>query len=355
MSRLGCVLAVLGSTALGAACGGGEDSRLQHPPSDSGVEIVLSETEQVACEVDVVPSGVRFQSDPDLAIPDITQVLTRLPDGRYLSTTEAPGVVAEWDSGGQFVRTFGQYGDGPEEFGLIQAILSQAPHPVRVLHRPSITTLDSAIEISSRDLVPAITSSPTNVLLLGDGGFVYQGFHPEAPIHLLHVLDAQGTRLRSFREVDEEEMGWTDTGMSTARFEGQDAFWVGPTQRTSGEWRLEQWTPDGEMLRVIRRQAEWLESPRLRGGPASFYPRYSVTPYGPGILMVWMANWDHRNSSPDQPLRRLHWDFIDVDRGTVLASQERDISPGGPERMDRFFPNQRSGAFREIRDDGLHD
>ncbi len=294
MPSVGFVHLALGSTVLVSACVAGGDSEGQRHPSDSWVDVVLSERDPLPCEVDVVPTGIRFQSDPDLATPDITQVLTRLPDGRFLSTTEAPGVVAEWNWQGEFLRTVGQYGEGPQEFGRIQAILSQPPHPVKVLHRPSVTILDDALEISARNLIPAITSSPTNVLLLGDGGFVIQGFHPEAPLHLLHVLDAQGNRIRSFRPVDEDEMAWTDTGMSTARFEGEESFWIGPTQRRSGEWHLEQWTPEGDLLRVVRRQAEWLESPQLRGGAASFYPRYSVTPYGPGILMVWMANWDHR-------------------------------------------------------------
>jgi hypothetical protein len=342
--------------ALGAGGCGAEDRTRTDRPEGLRADLLISESDPLPCEVDVVPTGVRFRSDPDLSIPDVTQALARLPDGRFLSTTEAPGTLAEWASDGSYVRSFGGFGDGPEEFGIIRAILVDPPLPLVVLHPPGVTRLGDHLEVVERRLIPPVTSNPTQALFHPDGHVTFIGFHPNSPYDTVHEVDPTGDHVRSFRRVDEAEMEWTGTALSTARFSGSETFWVGPFQRNAGEWILQRWSREGELLETVRRQAEWLESPRITNRGVGILPRYFVSAFGDGVLMVWSVNWDHRNSTPEEPLERQHWDFIDTNHGRILASVERDLRPGiGDHRLGGFFPNQGLGTVNEMRADGLRD
>jgi hypothetical protein len=239
-------------------------------------------------------------------------------------------MIIRWASDGSFNHSFGQPGDGPGELGSQMSLeLYRGPGgSVYVNDKRRITIFDQTLRISGLINAPSIGWDGQAMIVTDDGGFVFGGVGERTGSgHWFHRYNNEGTLLRSFGAMDSLAYAG-DMPSRTLAYGGGNTFWAAPPPESPNGYLLEEWTLEGELVRVIRRNAYWLGAPdRMDRIPA---PMYRVHVDASGLLWVLVlvkspgAPTLTRDQRPPpgyfEDAAELRLDVIDPESATVLAS-----------------------------------
>lgn len=181
-------------------------------------------------------------------------IVARRDDGRvYTIDSYTDSRIAEYDGGGQCVRTIGRQGGGPGEYESIEALEMDGRGRLHVFDlRNGHIILSREFEVVERRPVPvpfganaAIRLNDTITILVFPMGT------PDRIGRPIHVVNAEGERLRSLGH--DSVTVRPDTPMETrlrrpARLDDR-RFWVAHNNR----YRLVLWDVDGRIHQVVDR------------------------------------------------------------------------------------------------------
>lgn len=195
-------------------------------------------------------------------------------DGKVFASYNRFVEVFVHDRDGRVTNRYGRRGEGPGEYGGLLLLRVGPGGMLHVFDRGNLrrTTLDpTSGEVVATTRIPA---GPHDALVFrGDSVLVNAVVRTQESLgYPLHLVDAGGGVLRSFgldrpvHRPDAMVLNWRRLVTST-----DSTFWAAHTNR----WRLEEWTLDGRMLRVLQ-YAE--DPPHL---PAWFQPVGTLSPDPP--------------------------------------------------------------------------
>jgi hypothetical protein len=299
-----------------------------------------------ACDCEIRIEHVVTLADLDgragLASP---LTLTRLPDGRFLVVTSIDQTsILLFDATGRFVRRAGRRGGGPDEFGGILAIRSGPADSIHVLD-----AMNARYAVIGPDLQVARTvrleTRGGQFEILDDGSTVMLGPVRRAPpLERLHVLDANGTRVRSF-------MPQPDAAMPAAhrRFTATRSGTIAVSH--GRDYVIEIWDAAGQHRKTVFRDAPWFPpfSPDGPRGPTQKAPQFDpegrlwtlnevADPNAPAALAPRLPpNTPGLTRLPPPPMNELYdsvLEVLDLESGTLLATKRVEESiltllPGG--------------------------
>ena len=243
------------------------------------------------------------------------------------------GMIAAFDSTGGYLQTHGGPGDGPGEFGGIQALTSGPGDTIWVFQAGRLSQLSPAGAVAFVTSLPVMVIRDTEIV--GEGLFALNAdIHQADRIgHPLHLLAVDGSLRWSGGDEDEE---WradraTNSVLRLARG-GEGEFWAARLNR----YELVLWDTAGSRLRTLRRTAEWFEPWEAfeEGGAYRTRPRprlwdIHVDPEGLlwTLVLVPDENWSEPQEVPrigDLSLQDRVFDtmveVIDPDGERLLAS-----------------------------------
>jgi hypothetical protein len=194
---------------------------------------------------------------------DGLRVWTRLlADERYYLVSQFAPQVKVFDKHGAYWRTIGRRGEGPGEFMLITALDVDPPGTYLAVYDAALsrrTILDLAHDSVLSTFRLAVAPEPMPILL--DNGAVLVNrllATREGVGYPLHLLGADGQLIRSFGSTDGEfdpTQPFPIRRVMTKARTG-DAIWIVRPSR----YALELWNLEGDLLRVVERDAAWFES-----------------------------------------------------------------------------------------------
>jgi hypothetical protein len=268
-------------------------------------------------------------------------------------------LAAVFDSTGRFIREIGQRGTGPGEFNHPITLNVDAHGQLYIWEFDRRTTvLDSEYRFVRQFTQPAATN-----LILPDGRHLVnlRARDGANTLHPITVLDSLGNVIDA---IGGTPLMPADTGeWRSVRLvaPGRDGtIWFQYVDR----YRIEQWTADGKLMQTFTRRPEWWAEPiatRSEGGDGD-----EPTPVARGMrddgagrlwVMINLAKKDWRKAlGPPRLVARSGArytitsrpalydtviDVIDVERGTLLASQRF------PEMMMFFLGDDLLASYRE--------
>jgi hypothetical protein len=245
-----------------------------------------------ACIPSVEPYATLGSIDGEGLFTSVALSVSALSDGRFLvydwnETATTGGSLKAFDSDGSFIGLIGGRGQGPGEF--------VRPHPAvlthggerlavfdRALARLTYLSPDGAEVISTHPLPPF--TSIAYVAVLPDDRFVATGrlfSDPRALGQPLHLLDAQGSLVRSFG-ADPPIQGDLDSRDFQRRTTlSKDGTILGAMLT---EYRVERWDTAGtKAARDIVREVDWF-TPQDELRP---YGRSRSEPPNPRLQTIW--------------------------------------------------------------------
>jgi hypothetical protein len=328
--------------------------------SDSAPCLVLA----VKTELQLRPSS--DASHPD---PSWTSVVRDSRGNIYTAATteSARGVFLVWSSDGSFVRSVGRRGEGPGEIlgrGLPRLFLAAADS-IYVREGPRWLVFDSEARFARLFHTSDLYAHSDATHVLSDGSILVTGLQPGRSEQWFHLADAIGALGRSFGALTAEEEHLPDLGTEAHRKSavGERTFWVTPPPGAPKGYLLEEWTVDGVLRRVIRRDAPWIRPADGEPAVPEPYPYFeSIHVDSRGLLWISIVVKDPRW----RPLRRgedddgmaselydFRYEVIDPDAGVLVASGVIDEFPDESERnmpvVARFLPGT-SLSYRPVPD-----
>lgn len=249
-------------SAVAAACGADTSASSARRTR----ELVIPDDEP-PCDIVLVPTGIVLAADPNGNHPDPGSFHARDSRGRFYSNSVSePGVIAVWDSTGQFSRSIGRVGEGPGEFD-------------RSVIQPWALTGDTLVFYNSRrftivdgagGLIGTIPSrlpmtlhpqsyavAPGGLVLVGEGYRSSMG-------RSLSLVTMSGEHIRSFGDSSPPSTTGEPGGERAVTMQSDDRFWASLLPHEG--YALEHWTYDGDWVQSIRREAPWV--PRVLNAPA---------------------------------------------------------------------------------------
>ena len=200
----------------------------------------------------------------------------------------------------------------------------------------------------------------TTVILDGGWALASDGRGPD-PTRDFRVVDPAGALQRTFGPARDGMAGRPDRPIAYA---GGGTFWAGPRQ-ASDAYLLEEWGIDGQLQRVLRRDASWWQR-RASAEASPTVRQLHITKNGLLYVMVRRPTREYARElaraqsrgervAPDRrdALTEVVAEVIDTRSGELLASQVysaprfREIIPHG------FFRGSLRGFRHEVGDDGL--
>lgn len=299
--------------------------------------LLISDAPRLPCRLLVVPT-ITVGPSPNAAYPDpgfgrivrhrrglLTPVLWHM--GRQRAA------LLLWDSTGSYVETIGGPGDGPGEFGTssIPAAYNGPRDRLYVNEHRRWTVLDSSLQFVRTINAPRIGREDDALVVTGEGGYVYAGRVPGLdPTTWFHHSDSLGNLTASFGPLGGYELH-SSRGRPLARAT-DSTFWAAPPPGAPDGYALEEWTTDGRLLRVVKRDPHWMHQQVFPGRCCGAMPRFRVNKDERGLL--WVVAWVVRpgatiatleNPSDEERLELqrsidLRLEVIDVDAGSLLAS-----------------------------------
>lgn len=179
--------------------------------------------------------------------------VTRMSDGRWAVTDYQDPRIKVYARDGSYSGHFGQRGQGPGEFVLPAQVWTDPTGDLHVMDLDLLrrTVLSSTGEI--RRMV-RLDAGFTTVAAFGDGRLVTGALlpTPDGGIGLVHVVDADGQRVRSLGPEVTLEAARASRTFRTVAPSGDSAVWVGMPDR----YEVQLYSLDGTHLRTVRRDTE---------------------------------------------------------------------------------------------------
>ena len=239
--------------------------------SSSGARAQLSRVgDEISCSEcsielrDIAVLG-RFE---DPTSPKSISEVARTPDGHFfVIPTYMPGVVAEYDGSGGFIRTLGRPGQGPGEFTTFfgPRIISGADGALHVFNQARHTRLDPANPGNAQLHTLEIPPLAGAAILSGGRFIVSRGLrNPLLGSYPLHLFDANGDHIRSFGP----DLGPEVTGYERLMIvgpAGEDRVWASPV----AEYKPVLYDTMGNTRTTLARDARWFtpwDDPRGENG-----------------------------------------------------------------------------------------
>lgn len=268
-----------------------------------------------------------------------------------------------WDHEGRFLRRVGQAGEGPGEFST-EYVLNMYNGPRSFLYVNDLrrwTVFDQNLEFVRTFPTPRVGLEPDALIVTGDGGYVYAGRAPGADSTMwFHRSDSLGAPGESFGPVGEAVDPLALARGRSIALVDEDSFWAAPPVGAADGYRLEKWTPDGRLVRVIQRDPTWMHEPTALG-PTAALPAFQVSIDEHGLLWVIaqvlrpgavLESFENPQPTREQDQEREEqietWiEVIDADAGRVVASA---LLPAGTLYDEstffplRFIPGRRESV-----------
>lgn len=314
---------------------------------DSGARVDVGPPMRIGLEVRTVLSDL----DQDFYFGSLRPYV--LPDalGRVHSRIIPYSRFAVFDSAGRLVRTVGEEGRGPGEFGAAFPVMVDPADTLWVwdpmLHRASLFSPDLEFVRTA-----PFRFRPSSFLPDGSVLVIQTVLEPHLIGHAAYRVSRDGAILSSFgqnppgyrrdqRHLFEKVGDATDEGL----------VWLS----ARGRYELELWDPaESRPIRTIRPHAPWFEESEHSGGdfrvdrPPSAIVRVSSQPSGPLWVLAQTASRDWTrccvgDPDPGEPitwhLRARYFDWVlqalDPEDGTVLAERRFEspvsMTEGGTE------------------------
>lgn len=298
---------------LGTGCGGSGGSAgpgsADHPGQDPAAPCIL----------DLVDTGVRLDPDPEGRFPDPVRGVAMDGDGRFLTLTSTPGTLALWGAEGGFQAVVGRPGDGPQEFGLISAVLLGPSGTFHVIHDDRWSMVTPSMEVVPVTRSPLLFSERSQgvAVALGDRLLV-PGWEPGGPVAML--LGTNGEVEREFGTLPAPSLPLL-LPPGLAHWPGESTFVAGPLLWTDSSYVLERWSLDGELVDRWERTAQWIETDVGAGTDVPAVGRIGL--HLPGII--------HLSASVPNPALRVgaegmegsprwpRFELIESETGSLLA------------------------------------
>jgi hypothetical protein len=230
----------------------------------SGDTILVRNTGDPPCDMRAV-SAITLEHSPDGTRPDPgSPGIVRMHDGSILTAARGRtdlGVIIQWTPRGDYVRSFGRFGDGPGEFSSEMALeLYRGPgDSIHVNDKRRITVLDPSLRYVRQIEAPRIGWEGKALIVTESGAYVYGGQGERTKRgYWFHVYSSDGAELRSFGTMSGPMASAGHMPARTLAYGGGRSFWAAPPDESPTGYLLEEWTTDGELLRVLKREADWL-------------------------------------------------------------------------------------------------
>jgi hypothetical protein len=200
----------------------------------------------------------------------------------YVVSGVEPARILHFSAQGEFTGSFGRLGEGPGEYGIAVPPVVSIGDSLNVfdVRRRRWTVLSPS---GSHVRTMPIPLMPTPLTPLPDGRFVLNG-NPgtrEAAGYPLHLFDRDGALLTSFgtdAPALRPDLGYLARRRLAVGPEG--TIWSAPIN----SYRVEEWTPDGELRTRVDIDAPWFEPWVTRlTRPDSIRPQ-------PSIIKIWWSD-----------------------------------------------------------------
>jgi hypothetical protein len=257
-----------------------------------GERLILDRASGFPCLLVAMPTEVEIRSPDRDVVPTPSRQVVRLGSGRFVTTAQPTtlGQVLLWDPDGSFVGSYGSRGSGPGEFAG-GGDLALIPGPGDTLHvlddLNTWSVLDSELSFvrSFRGLYSGRLRGSVHVTATGEiltTGAVLSGGEPGA----MHLMDREGMPLGHFGPAPGSPGSSVPYPLPRqgAYDPRSNTVWVAPEDGAPGPLTLEEWTLDGELRRVLVREAPWF--------PAEGYPP-SGDPTEPPLPTWALVHLDH--------------------------------------------------------------
>lgn len=222
------------------APGGVCDADWRRPLPDTPGVVRITGTIEPSCTVTFREVG-RLEGSMDGVAPAIP--ITKLTDGRFVTATFSPGILAVWDPDGNLLSTFGEGpGQGPGEFSALASIVAMGG--------------DTVAAVSSRGVVNVYSAQGGFQFSLRPQRLPMFGQLEWIPPEGLLGLGRQGTLVRIQGDSVTETEAVLDS-TEVMRFASSDgaSLWAGDYR----SYRITEVLPDGTLRHVIERHAYGFE------------------------------------------------------------------------------------------------
>jgi hypothetical protein len=378
-------LAVFGAAAL-VACGHDDHVAWVHSSSLLAADVAGCLTTHATLDRDTLVVHVRYVARPPCVvlatphvvlegtvggdIPDPGQHVVMLGSGRFITTIDgANGILAVWNTVGEFLHTISGPGSGPGEISPrgVTVLIAGGGDTLLVLDASNRWTVFDSVGNFVRTFPGTHTGRYSgSIIRTADGNLLTGGgVSGGASTQYFRLVDGQGKTVRSFGEIEGTDVprSLPDLVRKVAAA-GDGSFWASPVHGQQGGLVLERWTNDGRMLRRMTYDLPWLPAD---GYPATGDPQEPILPEyqyvnvdSAGMLWVAVAVRDRRwrRTPPAQRERRAQHLYdgrlivASAESGVVLASHLYD----GPEDplppFARMIPGTRLSYRLTRGDDG---
>ena len=296
--------------------------------------------------------------------------------------------IALWDSAGRFERSFGQAGEGPQEFenyGVFDLYVDRDDNLHVFSGLGQWTVLSRELDWLSRvQRMPRIMMHfIARPIVMPRGEIVTSpgNLRDQLPLKGFAVLNTEGEVLRTFGKYPEYggTTNWASHARNPLTLADEDHFWAGPSEL----WRkylVEKRGLDGQLKLVVRRQVSWFpdQEPRVRleeppdapPEPPTEAPHPSLRALSAdttGLLVTYtvvpteewvdiIGRWRNPYDEPPEDYPNAYSAYIEVidtRAGVVLASRHLaswfDIEGFLPGRMKGFRRAELPNGLIEIR------
>ena len=295
--------------------------------------------ECAACEIVAVPLVTLGDAEGPGMLEGPYNVVRIGGQGWYSVTGGPSPFFAVFDSSGRATHRVGRSGEGPGEFRWITEIAIDGADSVFAFDdaRRLVSVFDSNLDFTRSFRFGFRQDGPA--LFVGTSLLINTGIHTGNRVGLpFHVLDRQGTILRSFGSLtggvyraDMQDI----IDRRTLALADSNSFWAARTN----QYLIERWTLDGRLLETLHRQPPWFEAWWEAHSDAETppVPRVLALEQVGDTLWVLVSVPGERWRSGVEPgdrgyrvtNRDLYYDAvveaIDLKRGVVIASSRMPL------------------------------
>jgi hypothetical protein len=273
-----------------------------------GETVLLDVSQAETCRIIAVP-GLRLSPSDDGSRPDPGGgSVVRLASGRLVTNADsrtAVGTVLVWDDDGHFLHSLGTAGDGPGEFSPnARPMLYRGPDDSLFVHeRRRWSVFDPELGFVRVMRYPRSIALPSSTAVTSDGHIVFTGSLEGAlgaRPNWFHVFTGSGDFMRSFGQIPGEDPG--PGAERPIAYAGEGTFWAAPPDGSGMGYRLEKWSVEGELRKVLTRDPPWMHGPVPLPGVS--LPRFRVQVDPKGLLWTSVDARDSRGRPPrgmDEP------------------------------------------------------
>lgn len=363
------------ASQLGAQVKSPASTPCKRPPAVAqvtGATVVLKEAKTFPCVVHYVGTGVELRTGTDGQGEDIGYEIVRLLDGRFLgSPLGKVAEIAVWNKDGSFMRTLGNAGQGPGEFGVGQKA-------IRLSQQGLIYVADSNRRLSIFDtslkLIDTRSTASTGLgffnstAVLDDGTMLSTADGSRKSFHIYDLNRKDKPVPPLVREFGPPNPSTMSTQRRLA-YRGGKTFWAVSPSHVPPYYQIELWSTDGNLLETVRRDVPWIPPASSLTGSNDVLSPDIILLHEPedGLLFVGimvpkkaflgLSRPERMSSDAGSPLDKavdFYFEVIDAKAGVVLASLGPIPSLTAlKERPIGFFQNGRQGFQRSPDDNGF--